>query len=61
MLALAMLLALVPARADDLAADLGGGFQAAVPAQQSEALQVDMTTADVIIGYIRAWWTWTRT
>ena len=52
MLALAMLLALVPARADDLAADLGGGFQAAVPAQQSEALQVDMTTADVIIGYI---------
>ena len=50
---LALLLALAPwARADDLASDLGGGFQAAAPEDAGLAVQVDMESADVVIGYI---------
>ncbi len=40
------------ALAEDLASDLGGGFQAAAPSQESTAQQVDYTSADVVIGYI---------
>ena len=50
-LLVALLLALLPvARADDLASDLSGGFQAAVP--EAEILQADMESADCVIGYI---------
>jgi len=38
--------------ADDLATDLGGGFVGAAPSQQGQELQVDMQTADCVIGYI---------
>lgn len=51
-LATALLLMLCGAARAEVASDLGGGFQAAVPSQESQALQVDMTTADVVIGYI---------
>ena len=52
-LALALcLLSAAVAPAEDLASDLGGGFQAATPADQAPEIQVDMTTADLIIGYI---------
>ena len=50
LLALALAAAL-PAAADDLASDLGGGYIAADPNAGPEA-ETDMTTADVIIGYI---------
>ncbi|MBQ3424075.1 MAG: hypothetical protein IJH38_02615 [Clostridia bacterium] len=52
--ALALCLLLFPgARADDLASDLGGGFQAATPAQEeAPVVMADMTDADLIIGYI---------
>ena len=51
-LALALALALLPAAlADDLASDLSGGFQAAVP-EEAQTPQADMENADVIIGYI---------
>lgn len=54
-LALALCLLLVgSALAEDLASDLGGGFQAATPPQQAETAQADMTGADVVIGYIDA-------
>ncbi len=52
-LALALALAIGPGgAAEDLASDLGGGFQASVPADQNPAAQVDMVNADVVIGYI---------
>jgi len=53
-LVLALLLALLPANASDLASDLGGAFVAADPSGGviEEAAPVDMTNADVIIGYI---------
>ncbi len=35
-----------------LASDLGGGFQAATPPQSEDYTPVDMTSADVIIGYV---------
>ena len=44
------LLMMTAALADDLASDLGGGYQAATPSQMG--VYVDMTTADVKIGYI---------
>ena len=50
LLALALAAAL-PAAADDLASDLGGGYIAADPNAGPET-ETDMTTADVIIGYI---------
>ena len=42
------------AMADDLASDLGGGYQATVPTQQEQVqqAQVDMSNADVTIGYV---------
>ena len=40
------------AGADDLASDLGGGFQATEPVQEQQEVQADMTTADLVIGYI---------
>ena len=54
-LALALALTLevgISGAAEDLASDLGGGFQASVPADQNPAAQVDMVNADVVIGYI---------
>ena len=45
------------ALAEDLASDLGGGFQAAAPSQESTAQQVDYTSADVVIGYIEPGYT----
>ena len=51
-LALALLLTAAPACAEDLASDLGGGFQAATPEGALETLQADMENADVVIGYI---------
>ena len=55
-LALTLLLAApalaAPALADDLASDLGGGYIAADPNGDSAPTMVDMTSADVIIGYI---------
>lgn len=52
-LALALTLAVgIGGAAEDLASDLGGGFQASVPADQNPAAQVDMVNADVVIGYI---------
>ena len=51
--ALALTLAVgIGGAAEDLASDLGGGFQASVPADQNPAAQVDMVNADVVIGYI---------
>ena len=49
-LTLAIMLA-APALADDLATDLGGGYIAADPGGE-ESKPADMTSADVIIGYI---------
>ena len=52
-LALALAFALCAGgAAEDLASDLGGGFQASVPEDQNPAAQVDMVNADVVIGYI---------
>ena len=52
-LALALCLMLAGAAlAEDLAADLGGGFVAADTPQSEEAQPVDMSGADVVIGYI---------
>ncbi len=56
--ALALILCLllsVTAGADDLASDLGGGFQATDPMeeqQQDFQLQANMTNADISIGYV---------
>ncbi|MBQ3268467.1 MAG: hypothetical protein IJH09_00965 [Clostridia bacterium] len=41
-----------PADPNGLASDLGGGFQAAAPQQSENYTPVDMTSADVIIGYV---------
>jgi len=46
------LCACAPAVADDLASDLGGGFAASVPVETAPEYQVDMETADVVIGYV---------
>lgn len=54
-LALAICLLFAVARADDLASDLGGGLQAADPAEQQQQdfrLQANMTDADISIGYV---------
>lgn len=48
---LALLLAAPAALADDLASDLGGGYVAADP-NAAPPTEVDMTFADVVIGYI---------
>ena len=40
------------ASAEDLASDLGGGFQAATPKEEVQVIQADMTTADLLVGYI---------
>ena len=51
-LALALALLLMPAAvAEDLASDLGGGFQAAAPQGEAQVIQADMENADVVIGY----------
>ena len=56
--ALALILCLLlsaTAGADDLASDLGGGFQATDPMeeqQQDFQLQANMTDADISIGYV---------
>ena len=54
-LAWVLLLALLPmgGHAEGLASDLGGGFTAAEPAlTETEQNRVDMSSADVVIGYI---------
>ena len=52
-LALALALLTTPAAlAEDLASDLGGGFQAAAPQGEAQVIQADMENADVVIGYI---------
>lgn len=53
-LALALALFAAGAGADDLANDLGGGYQAVMPEQEAQSLQVDLENADVVIGYIDA-------
>lgn len=38
--------------ANGLASDLGGGFQGTIPQAEVEAMQANLETADVVIGYI---------
>ena len=51
-LILAVCLLAAGAGAEDLATDLGGGFEASNPAQGAQYVEADMENADVKIGYI---------